>query len=131
MVKEFTYRGKNLEELQNLSLKEFVELLPTRQRRSILKGFTSAQKILLEKIEKARKGLYKKTIKTQVRDMIVLPNMVGLILHIHKGKEFVPVKILPEMIGLYLGELVLTRQKVAHSAPGIGATKSSTAISVK
>lgn len=131
MAKEFTYRGKNLEELQILSLKEFAELLPARQKRSILRGFTDAQKKLLEKVEKTKRGSYKKIIKTQCRDLVVLPNMVGLILYIHKGKEYTPVKILPEMIGLYLGELVLTRQRVTHSAPGIGATKSSTAISVK
>ena len=63
--------------------------------------------------------------------MIVLPEMVGLVLHVHSGREFKPVTITEEMIGLYFGEIVLTRQRVEHSAPGIGATKSSTAIASK
>lgn len=86
---------------------------------------------MLAKIRKAKSGQYKKPVKTHSRDMIVLPEMVGLILHIHNGREFKPVTIAEEMIGLYFGEIVLTRQRVEHSAPGIGATKSSTAIASK
>jgi len=50
---------------------------------------------------------------------------------IHNGKTFQEITINVEMIGRYLGEFVLTRQKVAHSAPGVGATKSSAAVSVR
>lgn len=63
--------------------------------------------------------------------MIVLPEMVGKLIQVHNGKIFAPVAITDEMIGHYLGEFALTRQKVKHSAPGIGATKSSAAASVK
>ena len=131
MVKIFNYHGKTIEELKKLELKEFMQLLPTRQRRSFKRGFTEEQKKLLLKIDKAIKGEYKKPIKTHCRDMIILPKMINLTIHIHNGKKFVPVELQPETIGMYLGELVMTRQKVEHSAPGIGATKSSAAISVK
>jgi small subunit ribosomal protein S19 len=57
--------------------------------------------------------------------------MIGLTIYIHNGKEFLPVIITNEMIGHYLGEFALTRKKVQHSAPGIGATRSSAALSVK
>jgi len=57
--------------------------------------------------------------------------VIGITLSIHKGKEFVPVTITEEMVGFYTGELVPTRKKVQHSAPGVGATKSSSAISVR
>ena len=129
--KVFIYRGKKLEELQAMDFTEFAKLVPSRQRRSITRGFTEMQKRLLLKIEKAKKGHYKKPIKTHCRNMIVLPIMVDMNIHIHNGKSFVNILIQPEMIGHYLGEFALTRQRLTHSAPGIGATKSSAAASVK
>jgi len=50
---------------------------------------------------------------------------------IHSGKEFVPIDIIPEMMGHYFGEFVLTRKKVSHGAAGIGATKSSKFVPLK
>ena len=127
MVKKiFTYRGKTLEELQAMSIKEFAELLPARRRRTIKRGFTEAQKIFLKKLEKSSKD-----IKTQCRDMIILPSMVGKTIKIHNGKAYVPLTIQDEMIGFVLGEFVMTRNRVAHSAPGVGATKSSASVSVR
>jgi small subunit ribosomal protein S19 len=131
MAREFRYKGKTLEELKKMDMDELARILPARQRRTIRRGFTESHKKLLKKIELALQGKIKKPIRTHCRDMIVLPKMVGLTLFIHNGKAFLPVLIEPESIGLYFGEMVLTRQKVAHSAPGIGATKSSSAISVK
>ena len=72
-----------------------------------------------------------KNIETHCRDMIILPEMVGKTIKIHQGKEFMPVIIEEGMIGHYLGEFAMTRKKVAHSAPGIGATRSSASLSVK
>lgn len=124
--KEFTYKGKTTEELKTLSLNELAQLLTARQRRTIKRGFTEQQKILLKKLR-----VNKKNIETQCRDMIVLPEMIGKTMKVHRGKEFMPVTIGEDMIGHYLGEFVLTRKKVAHSAPGIGATRSSASLSVK
>lgn len=129
--KVFTYRGKTLQELQSMDVKEFAKLVPARQRRTILRGFTDAQKKLLEKIKKVKAGTYKKIIKTHCRDMLIVPEMVGLMIHVHRGKEFIPVMITEDMVGHYLGEMTLNRQRVEHSAPGVGATKSSAAFSVK
>mgnify|MGYP001582519692 FL=1 len=124
--KEFTYKGKTTEELKNISLNELAQLLPARHRRTIRRGFTEQQKILLKKLR-----VNKKNIETQCRDMLVLPEMIGKTIKVHRGKEFIPVMIEADMIGHYLGEFVLTRKKVAHSAPGIGATRSSASLSVK
>lgn len=124
--KEFTYRGKTLEELKKLSLNELAMLLPARQRRSLKRGLTEQQKILLKKIKKNESN-----IETHCRGAIILPEMVGKTIKVHSGKEFIPVTIMEEMIGHCLGEFVLTRKMVAHSAPGIGATRSSAALSVK
>jgi len=131
METEFIFKGKKLEELQKMDIKEFAKLIPSRERRTLMRGFTDAQKILLQKIDKVIVGKYKKPVKTHCKDIIILPKMVNLTIHIHKGKGFELVKIQPEMIGHYLGEFVLTRQRIKHSAPGIGATKSSSAASVK
>ncbi len=124
--KDFTFKGKTVEELKKLSLTELAQLLPSRQRRTIKRGFTEQQKILLEKVRSNEKN-----IETHCRDIIVLPEMIGLKIKTHQGREFVPIIIEPEMVGHRLGEFVLTRKRVAHSAPGIGATRSSASMSVK
>jgi len=124
--KEFKFKGKTLDELKKLSMGELASYMPSRQRRSIKKGFSDQHKILLKKIKKNEKD-----IKSHCRDMIILPEMVGITLKVYSGKEFIPIIIIEEMIGHYLGEFVLTRNRVQHSAPGIGATRSSAALSVK
>ncbi len=123
--KEFVYRGKTIAELNKLSLKEFAELLPSRMRRTLHRGLSEGNKKLLEDIRKHS------NVRTHNRDMIILPEMIGKLVKVYSGKEFVPVAIGPEMLGHYLGEFVLTRRKVVHHAPGIGATKSSGALSVR
>ncbi len=124
--KEFTFKGKTIDDIKKLSLNEVAQLLNSRQRRTIKRGFTEQQKILLKKIRNNEKN-----IETHCRDMMVLPEMVGISIKVYQGKEFVPVIIEPDMLGHYLGEFVLTRKRVAHSAPGIGATRSSASLSVK
>ncbi len=89
------------------------------------------QKRLFAKIKRFREGKRKKPIKTHCRDGVITPEMLNLTIHVHNGKEFVPVLIQHEMLGHVLGEFALSRKKVEHSAPGIGATKSSAAMSVK
>ena len=124
--KEITFKGKTEEEIKKLSLQDFIQLIPARQRRSLKRGFTDAQKILLKKIKTEEKN-----IETHCKDMILIPEMLGTTIKVHTGKEFLPVEITLERLGHYLGEFVVTRKRVAHSAPGVGATKSSAALSVK
>lgn len=114
---------------------EFIKLLPSRQRRSMLRGFSSRQKKFLERVKRAkrllRRGSKVPILRTHNRDMIILPEMVGLKIAIHNGKQFVEVEIKPEMVGHYLGEFILTRKRVLHGAPGMGATKSSIYVPLK
>ena len=113
---------------------EFINLLPSRQRRSLHRGLTPEQRILLEKIRKAKEALRKgssKVVKTHVRDIIILPEMVGTAIHVHNGKDFVSVEIKPEMIGHYLGEFAVTNKPVKHGTPGIGASRSSMYVPLK
>ncbi len=123
--KKFTYRGKTLEELQEMSLSELAPLLPSNSRRKITR-LDADDKQLIEKIRQSEKP-----VRTHKRNMIILPFMVGKTIMVHSGKEFQTISIIDEMIGHRLGEYVLTRSKVAHSSPGIGATRSSAALSVK
>jgi small subunit ribosomal protein S19 len=124
--KEYTYRGKTLEELKKMSVNEFAQLLPSRLRRSLKRGLSTDHKNIHAKLGKSDSD-----IKTHARDMIVLPDMIGRVMKVYNGKEYFLIKIQDEMIGHYLGEFSLTRRKVNHSAPGIGATRSSASISVR
>ena len=134
MPKEFNYRGHSLANLTGMSMDEFINLLPSRQRRSLQRGLTPEQRILLEKLREA-KEVQKQgkdvTIKTHVRDLIILPEMVGAKIGVHNGKDFVALDIKPEMIGHYLGEFAITNKPVRHGTPGIGASRSSMYVPLK
>jgi len=134
MPKEFTYRGNSLNSLTGMSMDEFINLLPSRQRRSLQRGLTPEQRILLEKLREAKetqKQGKEVNLKTHVRDLIILPEMVGAKISVHNGKEFVKVDIKPEMIGHYLGEFAITNKPVRHGTPGIGASRSSMYVPLK
>ncbi|RLF36769.1 MAG: 30S ribosomal protein S19 [Thermoplasmata archaeon] len=120
--KEFRYRGYTLEELQKLSLDELIMILPSRIRRTLKRGLTREQNKLLQDIRKAQPG---DVIKTHCRDMVILPEFVGHRIAVYNGMEFKRVDIQPQMIGHYLGEFALTRKRVKHTGPGVGATRSS------
>lgn len=112
-LKEFKFKSKSLEELQELSTAEFVALLPSRQRRSYKRGFSEDKEELIKKIEK------KNNVKTHSRDMIILPKMVGKTIEIHTGKAFQAVVITDDMIGHYFGEYALTRKRAVHTNIGV------------
>lgn len=126
MAKEFFYHGKTIQEIQKMSLEDFAQMLPSRERRKIKRGFTEVEKKLIEKVQSNAKNL-----RTHCRDMIVIPVMVGKTLKVYTGKAWQDLRIEPEMLGHRLGEFALTRSTVKHSAPGIGATRSSAALSVR
>lgn len=135
MPKEFHYRGYGLTDLLALSMDEFIRLLPSRQRRSLQRGLNQEQRKLLEAMRKSKEAIEKgqkpTPIKTHARDMIILPEMVGVTLLVHNGKEFTSIEIKPEMIGHYLGEFAVTNKPVKHGTPGIGASRSSMYVPLK
>jgi small subunit ribosomal protein S19 len=126
--KQYTFRGKTIEELQNLEVREFAKYLKSRQRRTILRQFHDIEDFVKRAKKKAEKN---KPIKTHKRMLIVVPRMVGMKIQIYNGKEFVPVEMVKEMLGHRLGEFAVTRGKVKHSSAGVGATKGSRAKSKK
>jgi small subunit ribosomal protein S19 len=130
----FHYRGYTLEELKKMNMDQFIQLLPARARRSLKRGLPPRQKKLLERLRRAYRAKKRGKdllTRTHVRDMICFPEMVGLKIGIYNGKSFEIVDIKPEMIGHYLGEFSLTRRRVSHGSPGIGATRSSKYVPLK
>ncbi len=122
---EFTYRGLKVEELKKLNMDELMDLLPSRQRRRLKRGLTKDHRRLLSRVKD------RDVVRTHLRDMIVLPEMVGKTIEIYNGKTFNRVEIMPEMVGHYLGEYSLTRSRVSHGSAGVGATRSSKFVPLK
>ena len=120
--KEFIFQGRSLQELQKLTIDELIPLLPSRARRTLKRGLTARQEKLVRDLEHAGPAI---PIRTHCRNMVILPSFVGHIINVHNGKEFQHVNVQPEMIGHYLGEFAMTRQRVKHTGPGVGATRSS------
>jgi small subunit ribosomal protein S19 len=132
MAKEFTYRGKTLKELEGMSVEDFAKVCNSRSRRSLRNGSNKpSMKRLDRAIEVRKSGKYPKPVRTHRRDLVVVPQMIGIPIGIYKGNGFEVVEIKPEMLGHFLGELAMTRRKVSHGKAGIGATRSSTAISAR
>jgi small subunit ribosomal protein S19 len=131
MVKEFKYRGVTAEDLQNMSLEKLFQLLPARARRSLTRGITDDKRKLLEETKLAKAGKLPTPIKTHLRDLIILPYMIGVTINVFSGKEFLPVTVRPEMVGHYLGEYAMTNKRVVHGAPGVGASRSSLYVPLK
>lgn len=120
--KAFTFRGKSIEELKTLDVREFAKYLKSRQRRAVLRQFQEVEDF----VSRAKKKLEKnKAIKTHKRNLVIVPQMVGMKIAIYNGKEFIPVEIMKEMLGHRFGEFSLTRNKVKHGGAGLGATKGS------
>ena len=131
MVKEYTYRGLSQKELESLSLDKILQLFPARARRSLTRGINDNKRKLIEEMKAAKSGILKNPINTHLRDVLILPTMVGVTLNVYSGKEFRPVTITTEMVGHYLGEYVITNKRVSHGAPGVGASRSSLYVPLK
>jgi small subunit ribosomal protein S19 len=126
MARVFLLKGRTTEELQKMSLEEFAKLISSRSRRNLMRGFDDDEKKFLEKLRTSEKP-----VRTHIREMVIIPEMLFKKILVHNGKEWVSVDIKPEMLGHRLGEFALTRKRVQHSAPGVGATKSSKFLPLK
>jgi len=129
MAKKFTFRGLDEEQLKALSLTDFMKLITSRERRALKRGFMEPQRTLLETIKRtAGSG---KFIKTHERNMVIIPQMLGAKLGVFNGKDWMQVDVTPATLGHRIGEFAMTRKRVKHSAPGIGASRSSKHTAVK
>lgn len=123
--REEKYRGKLLADLKKLDVRAIAVYLPARSRRSVLRHFELIERFI-KRCEQSEAN--KKRIRTHLRELVIVPHLVGKTIGIHNGKTFEDVHIVVDMVGHRLGEFAPTRKKVAHSAAGIGATKGSRAL---
>lgn len=123
---EFTYHGYKVEQLQQMGLNELLPIMPARARRKFNRGLSQGEEKLITDM---REG--KERVRTHLRDMVIMPEMIGKTIEVHNGKEFVKVELQPEAVFHYLGEFALTRRRVSHGSAGIGATRSSKYVPLK
>nr|XP_010936337.1 40S ribosomal protein S15 [Elaeis guineensis] len=133
--RKFSYRGVDLDALLDMSTDELVKLFPARARRRFQRGLKRKPMALIKKLRKAKKeappGEKPEPVRTHLRNMIIVPEMIGSIVGVYNGKTFNQVEIKPEMIGHYLAEFSISYKPVKHGRPGIGATHSSRFIPLK
>ena len=133
--RKFTYRGVDLDQLLDMNNDELMKLFPCRARRRLSRGLKRKPMALIKRLRKAKKETPElekpQAVKTHLRNMIIVPEMVGCVVGVHQGKTFNSIEIKPEMIGYYLGEFSITYKPVKHGRPGIGATHSSRFIPLK
>ncbi|CDS11954.1 Putative 40S ribosomal protein S15 [Lichtheimia ramosa] len=133
--RKFSYRGVDLDALLDLSSEQFMELVHARARRRFQRGLKRKPMGLIKKLRKAKKEAAPDekpaVVKTHLRDMIIVPEMIGSVVGIYNGKTFNQVEIRPEMVGHYLAEFSISYKPVRHGRPGIGATHSSRFVPLK
>eukprot|EP00164_Ancoracysta_twista_P001268 GFYU01001665.1.p2 GENE.GFYU01001665.1~~GFYU01001665.1.p2 ORF type:complete len:147 (+),score=49.39 GFYU01001665.1:36-476(+) len=134
--KKFTFRGIDLEKLLDMNPKQLNELVHSRVRRRFARGMKKGSVGLLKKLRNAKKavaGTSEKPdpVKTHLRNMIVVPEMIGSVVGVYNGKAYCAVEVKPEMVGHYLAEFSISYKPVMHGRPGIGATHSSRFIPLK
>merc|ERR1712137_499279 len=97
----FTFRGVDLDQLLDMSHEQLMQLYCARQRRRLNRGLRRKQQSLLKRLRKAKKEAppmeKPEVVKTHLRDMVILPEMVGSMVGVYNGKTFNQVEIKPEI----------------------------------
>lgn len=105
--RKFSYRGVDLDALLDLSSEQLMELVPARVRRKFSRGLNRKSMALIKKLRKAKKECpeFEKPapVKTHLRNMIIVPEMIGSVVGVYNGKVFNQVEIKPDMVSHYLG----------------------------
>merc|ERR1712146_561869 len=122
--KKYSYRGIDLEKLLDMSNQDLMELFRSRQRRKFGRGLKRKPITLLKKLRKAKRdvayGEKPETVKTHLRNMVIVPEMIGSVVGVYNGKQYITVEIKPEMIGHYLAEFSITYKPISHGRAGMG-----------
>ena len=126
---KFIYHAKTNEELKAMPMDEFVKTIPSNMRRALRRNNLKFRKFVAKLDKVKKKG--KKSMKTHVREMVILPSMLEMDFMVYTGKEWQKVVVRPEMLGHRLGEYAITVKQVKHSGPGIGATRGSKSVELK
>ena len=117
--RKFTYRGVDLDQLLDMSSDELIQLFDARARRRFQRGLKRKPLALIKKLRKAKKdaaGSDKpEPVRTHLRNMIIVPEMIGSVVGVYNGKTFNQVEIKPEMIGHYLAEFSISYKVSFHT----------------
>ena len=133
--KKFTFKGLELEQVLDLSKEELVDFVNARARRRMKKGFGAKYQAYVKKLVKAKAAAgpldRPEPIKTHLRNMIIVPAMIGSQIAVYNGKVFNIAMITADMVGMYTGEFSITYRPVRHGRPGIGSNNASRFIPLK
>ncbi|PWN20322.1 putative ribosomal protein S12, cytosolic [Microstroma glucosiphilum] len=133
--RKFSYRGVELDSLLDMSNEDFMKIVHARVRRRFQRGLKRKPMGLIKKLRKAKAEAPPNEkpapVKTHLRDMVVVPEMIGSVISIYNGKVFNTVEIRPEMTGHYLAEFSMSYIPTRHGKPGLGSTNSSRFIPLK
>merc|ERR1712166_1348115 len=125
--KKFAYRGIDLEKLLDMINQDLMELFRCRARRKFSRGIKRKPITLLKKLRKAKRetayGEKPEAIKTHLRNMVIVPEMIGSVVAVYNGKQFISVEVKPEMVGHYLAEFSITYKPIRHGRPGAGGSR--------
>ncbi|AAS52341.1 AEL343Cp [Eremothecium gossypii ATCC 10895] len=120
--KTYSYKGVDLEKMLEMPTEEFVKLAPARVRRRFARGLSSKPAGLMKKLRAAKLATAENekpaVVRTHLRNMIIVPEMIGSVVGVYNGKVFNQVEIKPEMVGHYLGEFSITYTPVRHGRAG-------------
>ena len=127
-IRKFVYHNQDLDELLTVSRKEFLQSFSSRLNRKFRRsnGINGTYARVIDKVVKSKKNLQPgekpRTIKTHLRNGVIVPEMVGGYLGVYNGKEYKEVEIKFDMIGRYFGEFSITYKptlrKAAHLVEG-------------
>lgn len=121
--KKFLFRGLETSQLLDLTQEQLLALVNARARRRLQRGTKRKSLTLLKKLRKAKEACgpldKPEPIKTHLRDMVIVPEMIHSTVAVHNGKVFNLIEIKPEMVGLYLAEFSITYRPVRHGRPGM------------
>lgn len=121
-LRTYTLRGLELEALCEMKEDNLVELFPARIRRKLRRsnGIRGSYLKLVEKVKASKLNLNPgekpKTIKTHLRNAVIMPQMVGGMVAVYSGAEYKEFEIKFDMIGKYLGEFSMTYKPTLRKA---------------
>jgi len=131
MMKSF-WKGIDEDKVSSISDEEFLKLLGSRERRTLLRIKSNPRlKKFMETVKKVQTSNPTKLIKTHVREAVIMPSWIGLVFGVYNGKEYKKVEITMNRVGRRLGDFSHSVGRVMHSGPGVGATRGSKFVPLK
>ena len=112
-----------------MNMEQVVALMKSRAQRRFKHGIHGKYERLIKKLRIAKKntkpGEKQPTVKTHLRNCVIVPEMCGSVVDVYGGKYWNPVEVKADMIGHFLAEYSMTYKPIRHGKVGVGATRSS------